>query len=340
VTDPSQPGCLPQRAKIRLAGDPGQASAAERELYRESEAAKYGLSEADFVGILAEVACQYLPAGTPADEADLFCRSLRLEELALARACAAGSETGWEVFLTRYRARLYEMALAIAREETLARELADSVYAELYGVSTRAGHRVSKLSYYTGRGSLEGWLRTVLARDFVDRCRSLKRTVSLEEREEAGERLASGPAPAAAVFDPRLERATDEALAALGSEERFVLAAYFLDGRTFAQIGQILQAHESTVSRRVGRLTVKLRKTVIGNLRKQGLDRRAAEEALSAADVRDMGVDVRGRLRPGSDPAAAFSHSAQAGADSTFYSVGKVVFTAEGAADTGDDRRE
>jgi RNA polymerase sigma-70 factor (ECF subfamily) len=289
----------------------------ERELYGQSGAARYGFSEADFAGLLAEVTAKYLPPETPASAVDQFCRSLHLEELVLARACAAGSETGWEVFLTRYRARLYEMAACIAHDEVLARELADSVYADLYGVHTRAGRRISKLSYYMGRGSLEGWLRTVLAQDFVNGCRSRKRTVSLEEQEEAGEQFTSPPLAPAAAADPRLEEATDETLAALGAEDRLVLSAYFLENRRLAEIAQILKVHESTVSRRMVRLTKQLRKTVVRKLMTRGFDRRTAEEALDATDVRDLSVDVRGRLHPGDKRAGV--DSLQAGAEPAFY---------------------
>jgi len=38
-----------------------------------------------------------------------FCAGLRLEELALARACAAGNERAWQDFISRYRQKLHSM---------------------------------------------------------------------------------------------------------------------------------------------------------------------------------------------------------------------------------------
>ena len=116
------------------------------ELYQQSRAAEVGLSEQEFARILDEVAAKYLPAGAGKD-ALAFCRGLRLEELALARACACGHERAWEIFLTRYREKLYDAARSITHEETSARELADSLYADLYGTETRDGRRTSKLNY-------------------------------------------------------------------------------------------------------------------------------------------------------------------------------------------------
>ncbi len=156
------------------------------DLYGKSGAQKFGLSLVEFTVILIEVRAKYLPCDARLEEVLELCGSLRVEELALARACARGNEAAWELFLTRYREKLYDAAGAIAREDSMARELADSLYADLFGTETRDGKRACKLNYYAGRGSLEGWLRTVLAQEYVNRFRSQRRLVSLEEQEDAG----------------------------------------------------------------------------------------------------------------------------------------------------------
>jgi RNA polymerase sigma-70 factor (ECF subfamily) len=271
------------------------------ELFNRSEAAKYGLAPGEWVRILAAVGAKYLPADAGHEQALELYRNLRVEELALARGCAAGNEAAWQDFLLRYREKLYDAAGAIAREDSAARELADSLYADLYGTSTRDGERVSKLNFYMGRGSLEGWLRTVLAQEYVNRYRRGKRLVSLEEKEEAGVQFAAAEAAAPQPIDARLEAATDQALAALAAEDRFVLAAYFLDQRTLAEIAQTLGVHESTISRKLGKITAGLRKQILSGLRQRGMSKRQAEEALEA-DVRDLAVDIRGRLQETAAP--------------------------------------
>jgi RNA polymerase sigma-70 factor (ECF subfamily) len=274
------------------------------ELHAKGGCEKIGLARESFAEILCDVAAKYLPAGTEG-ETRTFLLTLRVEELALARACAAGHNSAWEVFLTRYREKLYLSALRIAREDSAARDLADSLYAELYGTSTRDGERISKLASFTGRGSLEGWLRTVLAQEFVNRYRRTKRLVSLEEEGEDGTQFAAAepePLPAA---DARLEAATGAVLAALDGEDRMVLAAYYLDGCTLAEIARMLGVHESTISRKVDKLAKSLRKKILAGLTLQGMSRRQAEEALEA-DVRDLRVDIRRSLTQDS-PAAAFS---------------------------------
>src|SRR5581483_827016 len=224
-----------------------------------------------------------------------FWRGLKLEELALARACAAGIEAAWDIFLARYREKLYDAAWAIAREESAARELADSLYANLYGMNERDGRRVSKLASYMGRGSLEGWLRTVLAQEHVDRYRSRRRLVSLDEEEEAGHQFIAAERVEEQPADPRLVQAVDQALGKLPAEDRYVLASYFLDERTLAEIAKSLGVHESTISRRLDKITKSLHAAVREGLLHQGMSRRQAEEALEA-DVRDLQVNLRARL--------------------------------------------
>src|SRR5579871_6717378 len=271
------------------------------ELHAKAGCEKVGLTRETFAVILCEIGSKQ----TTTSELELrtFFLSLRVDELALARACAAGHDPAWEVFLTRFREKLYLSALRIAREDSAAHELADTLYADLYGTSTREGHRVSKLASYTGRGSLEGWLRTVLAQEYVNRYRRTKRLVSLDEESEEGVQFSAPepqPVPAA---DDRLARATDEAIAALPAEDRLVLSAYYLDGRTLAEIARMLGVHESTISRKLDKLAKSLRKQIIAALTRAGMSRRQAEEALEV-DVRDLQVDIRHSLAQESPPRA------------------------------------
>jgi RNA polymerase sigma-70 factor, ECF subfamily len=264
-------------------------------LHAKAGCEKIGLLRESFSEILCEVGSKQATAATSESELRIFFLSLRVDELALARACAAGNNTAWEIFLTRFREKLYLAALRIAREDSAARDLADTLYADLYGTGTRDGQRVSKLSSYTGRGSLEGWLRTVLAQEYVNRYRRTKRLVSLDEESEDGIQFrAPDPEPAPAS-DQGLSQATDEALASLASEDRVVLSAYYLDGRTLADIARMLGVHESTISRKIDKLAKSLRKQILAGLMRQGMSRRQAEEALDV-DVRDLQMDIRRSL--------------------------------------------
>ncbi|PYV65785.1 MAG: hypothetical protein DMG95_00805 [Acidobacteria bacterium] len=246
------------------------------ELYSKSKAADFGLGADEFAAILNEVAAKGAPAASPKQKQD-FCSRLYVEDLVLTRMCAAGSER-----------------------------------ADLYGTRTRDGERVCKLNSYSGRGSLDGWLRTVLAQEYVNRYRRQRRLVSLDEESEEGTQYAATTVSPAIPLDTRLERATDDALRSLSAEDRFVLASYFLDQRTLAQIARTLSVHESTISRKVEKLTKGIRKQILKNLIRHGMGRRQAEEALSA-DVRDMTVDIRASLAQDSVAPAFSEKGAKAG---------------------------
>lgn len=279
-----------------------------QELYRNSRGQEFGFSAGQFLAIIEEVAAKHGPGSS----LTVFCETLRIEDLVLARACAAGNERAWEAFLLRFREKLYDVARQITREDSSARELADSVYADLYGTKTRDGTRVSKLASYTGRGSLDGWLRTVLAQEFVNTYRKQRRLTSLDEEAENGVQFAAAAPTAGTLPGTELEHATDEALRALSAEERFVLASYFLDGRTLAEIARSLSVHESTISRKLEKLTRQLRKSILKNLVRGGMSRRQAEEAL-AVDVRDLALDLRASLAQESVARAFTEKGANAG---------------------------
>jgi RNA polymerase sigma-70 factor (ECF subfamily) len=266
-----------------------------RALFEKSGGERYGLNLQAFEVVLEQVANKYLPAASTQQKLD-FWRDLKLEELALARACAAGHDAAWHAFLTRFREKLYDIARGITKEASSARDLADSLYADLYGTSEREGRRVSRLNFYMGRGSLEGWLRTVLAQEFVNRYRKTKRLVSLEEQAEDGVQFsAAEPGPTAPV-DGRLAAALDEALGQLSPEDRLVLASYYLDNRTLTEIGRMVGVHESTISRRLEKLLKGLRKQIMAGLVHRGMNRGQAEEALEA-DVRYLQIDISKKLQ-------------------------------------------
>jgi RNA polymerase sigma-70 factor, ECF subfamily len=265
------------------------------ELYGKSAGDKYGIEVGEFRAILLQIRTKYLAGeANPTQVRELYI-GLRVEELVLARACAAGHERAWEDFMLRYREKLYDVAGFIAKESSAARELADSLYADLYGTISREGQRVSKLSSYTGRGSLEGWLRTVMAQEHVNRYRKQRRLVSLDEEAEEGVQFAiAEPEPSSSV-DPRVESAVNQALAALLPEDKFVLSAYYLDDHTLAEIARMLGVHESTISRKLDKLAKSLKKKLLSILSKQGMGRRQALESLDV-DVRDLVVNIRGQL--------------------------------------------
>src|SRR4029450_11550104 len=76
---------------------------------------------------------------TPADpELDRYYDSLHLADLALACACAMGREDAWDHFVREFRPGMYRAADAIDAGGG-AREIAQALYAELFGLKEKDG---------------------------------------------------------------------------------------------------------------------------------------------------------------------------------------------------------
>jgi RNA polymerase sigma-70 factor (ECF subfamily) len=73
------------------------------------------------------------------------------------------------------------------------------------------------------------------------------------------------------------------------------LAGYYLDGRTLAEIARQLGVHESTVSRRLERITTALRKSILVRLVKHGMTSKEARQTMEV-EVSELSLDVRRRL--------------------------------------------
>ena len=212
---------------------------------------------------------------------------VRIADLVLARACAGGTERAWERFIALYRQPLLRAAIAITSNESLGSELADGLYAELYGLTVREGGRRCPLDSYSGRGSLIGWLRTTLAQRHVDHHRRTHREQPLDEINEATRmpRISSmSPTRSTCHCSPRRSRKPSSATT---PKSAFCSASYYLDGRRLHEIAAVLGVHESTVSRKLKRATDAIRKRILGGLESRGLSRREAREALET-DPRDL----------------------------------------------------
>lgn len=278
------------------------------ELWRECVAA-WGLERTLFDQLIAGIAAAWnfgLPpeqAAMPREQSAWF-RGLQLNDLLLARACAAGDERAWEHFFARYRQPLLRAAIAISGSETAGHDLADQLYAELYGLKERDGQRRSPLESYRGRGSLLGWLRTILAQRHVDHFRVARHEEPLADYDAPAADPAPAPLPAELR---RLAAALEDALRHQPPEDRLLLASYYIDQRTLAQIARVLAVHEATISRKLHRAADALRKQLLRNLQASGLSRRAAQEALGA-DPRDLDLNLKNLLQ--NPPLQAFPEKA------------------------------
>ena len=267
------------------------------ELWRAAGAEQVEVSRVEFAEALETIGARDNFGADPEKQPDerqreTFWRGLHLEELAIARGCALGRESAWQRFVAKYREQLTRAAVEMTGSAALGEELASALYSELFGLTERENKRWSPLLRYSGRGSLMGWLRAILAQRRVDQYRKIGRETELGEIE-----------PVAAVSEePDLERLEDLRLAIkmtlseASAEERFLLSAYYLDQHTLQEISSVLRVHVATISRKLNRATERLRKQLLRTLKERGLSRRAAEEALGT-DPRDVDINLRKLLQ-------------------------------------------
>lgn len=266
-------------------------------LYTTSGAPRWSVSPESFAR--AVWAGTATPAADEPSQIPKLLDNLRAEDLALALGCAQGSEPAWDAFCSQYRAVLYQAAYAFAREESQARDLADTLIAELYGVDSPGGGRQSKFTYFYGRSSLKTWLRSVLHHKFVNEYRRSSRLEPLPE--EPSETTA--PARAVSEADEAryakyLGEAVEAVLGELIPSDKLLLGYYYVQGLTLKQIGLLKGDHEATVSRHLAAVTQKLRKRIEGHLRR--VERLSAHEVERCLDFasRGVAVDLERALRP------------------------------------------
>jgi RNA polymerase sigma-70 factor (ECF subfamily) len=274
-------------------------SALLERLYREAKAHRWHVPESAFACTL-EASCRDAFAGGNPGPRDIsrFLSSLHLADLALASACAEGHAAAWDYFVVEYRPHLYRAADALDRSGA-ARELADSMYAELYGINQRGEARQSLLRSFHGRSSLATWLRAVLAQRHVDRVRAGRRMEPMpDELPDAGPRAQSHD-PECRHYVELLTSALEHAMSRLAPQDRLRIGLYYAQRLTLAEIGRLLKEHEATASRQLARARKAIREEVERELRSCGLTRTQIERCFECAneDVGDMDLDKMLRVQ-------------------------------------------
>jgi RNA polymerase sigma-70 factor (ECF subfamily) len=239
-----------------------------------------GLTGGDIVGRVEAALAKYLFKDDPnAGNAEIkaFIDDIRADDLCLVIACERGDEAAWEALVQQFDPTVKSAARKAASNAEDAEDLASSIWAELYGLRTDAdGNKKSKLAYYSGRGSLGGWLRAVTAQLAVDGFRKQAKYVQIEEDREFenlaneaagdGELIAHDPSPEELLTDRRTAEDVTEALAQtvaeLEPEDRLIMKLYYFDELKLKQIADTFGYHEATASRKLARIQSEIRKGV------------------------------------------------------------------------------
>ena len=217
--------------------------------------------------------------GTSKEEISKFIDELQADDLCLIVACERGDEKAWTELVERFTPAVRSAARAASSSEDAAEDLVQSIWAELYGLRTRNdGRPAGKLAYYSGRGSLAGWLRAVVAQLAVDTFRKQSKLVQTDQDADLDRlaqevRVAEGQPALAGMQNPEesmsnrfarteLQQALSKSVQELNAEDRLLVKLYYFDDLRLREAGAVLGVHEATASRRLSRIQTDLRKRV------------------------------------------------------------------------------
>ena len=245
-------------------------------LYLTSNAAKWHVTESSFADALRR-SCErrFLSEPTPVDRVEIirFLDSLHVSDLALAVGCFRGDAGAWDHLVSTYRAPIDAFALAVLGNSSRANEIADSLWADLYGMRAANGDRRSPLEHYGGRSSLLSWLRVVVTRLEADRWRATRPTEPLsDERDDNSSghfNVIDLPDPDRAKLIAALDYSLREALKALSLSDRLRLSYYYVQNLTLAETAALTGEHESSTSRNLARARTAIRDRVTRILRRE-----------------------------------------------------------------------
>jgi RNA polymerase sigma-70 factor len=250
------------------------------------------------------------------EEISKFIDELQADDLCLIIACERGDEKAWSDLVERFTPTVRSAARSASSNEDAAEDLTQSIWAELYGLRARDdGRPASKLAYYSGRGSLAGWLRAVVAQLAVDTFRKQSKLVQTEEDTDLDRlaqevRVGERQAVLAGMQNPEesmsnrfaqteMQQALSKSVQELPPEDRLLVKLYYFDNLRLREAGVVLGVHEATASRRLSRIQTDLRKRVTEILiAERGWTKAEAERSFAEVG-QDLDTDIETLLSHG-----------------------------------------
>jgi RNA polymerase sigma-70 factor (ECF subfamily) len=261
----------------------------------------YGVAQEVLIPRIAASVHKYILRDDPGASAGVisdFIAKLQADDLCLIVACEQGVQKAWTDLVERFSTTVRSAARSASSNEEGAEDLAQSIWAELHGLRVRAdGRPAGKLAYYSGRGSLAGWLRAVVAQLAVDQHRKQSRLVQTEEDNDfdriiqsghednswAGHHGAVSPEVeiSTKLAGAQMQKALAKSIGQLSAEDRLLVKLYYFDGLRLREAGAVLGVHEATASRRLTRVHSEIKQQVERSLIEEGWTKVETEKAFS-----------------------------------------------------------
>jgi RNA polymerase sigma factor (sigma-70 family) len=148
----------------------------------------------------------------------------------------------WDEIVDQHSQRVYRLAYRLTGNRPDAEDLTQEVFVRVF----------RSLPGYSP-GTFEGWLHRITTNLFLDQARRKQRIRFDALSDERAGRLSSGSTPDAAYADQRFDDDVERALATLPPDFRAAVVLCDVEGLTYEEIAEILDAKLGTVRSRIHR---------------------------------------------------------------------------------------
>ena len=160
-----------------------------------------------------------------------------------------GDADALQILMEKYQQRVFALVFGIVRDRHEVEDVAQEVFLKVF----------LRISAFDGRSKFYTWLYRVAANTAKDHVKKRRRRPALPLEEDAGiPDESGGPTQAAVVSERRVM--VREAIAALPTRYREVLALRELEGMTYNEIAQVLRLSIGTVESRLHRARARLKR--------------------------------------------------------------------------------
>lgn len=157
----------------------------------------------------------------------------------------------WEEIVERHSDRVFRLAMRLTGNRPDAEDLTQEVFVRVF----------RSLDTYTP-GTFEGWLHRITTNLFLDGARRKQRIRFDGLTDERAERLVSGDAPEGTVLDQTFDDDVERALASLPPAFRAAVVLCDVEGLSYEEVAEILDAKMGTVRSRIHRGRAMLREAL------------------------------------------------------------------------------
>lgn len=178
------------------------------------------------------------------------------------------SEVGtWEEIVTQHSDRVFRLAYRLTGNRHDAEDLTQEVFVRVF----------RSLDKYTP-GTFEGWLHRITTNLFLDQARRKQRIRFDALSDERAGRLRSAALTPEGAVDQRFDADVEAALATLPPDFRAAVVLCDVEGLTYEEIAEIMDAKLGTVRSRIHRGRAMLRTALAHRAPTEGRERYAGPE--------------------------------------------------------------